>query len=59
MIDPFDYLAQWARKGDGRLGTLKDLDVQIQRRRDELERLKMDVHNARGQLRRVHGAEPR
>lgn len=56
MIDPFDYMAQWARKGDGRLGTLKDLEVQIKQRSSELERLKMDVQNAKAQLRRAEPA---
>ncbi len=53
MIDPFDYMAQWARKGDTRLGALKDLTVQVQAQRAKLERLKMDVSNAKAQLRRA------
>lgn len=56
MIEPFDYMAQWARKGDGRLSALKDLDVQITKRSAELARLKMDVQNAKAQLRRADSA---
>lgn len=53
MIDPFDYMAQWARKGDGRLGALKELDATLRKKGAELLALKAEVANAKAQLRRA------
>lgn len=54
-IDPWDYLAQWAREGDRRCSALKEMDVTITKKQQEIERLKMDLQNIKQQVRRARG----
>lgn len=53
MMEAFDYVEEWARKGDARLSALRELAVQIKTREAELARLKMDITNAKAQLKRA------
>jgi hypothetical protein len=54
VIEPFDYLLQWAHENDRRTRSLKELDVQIRQRSEEARALKVEIQLLKAQRRR-HG----
>ena len=56
VIDCYDYLHEWAARGDNRMARLKELTVEIKKREGELLAIRADVDNAKAQRRRAIAA---
>jgi len=58
VIDPFDYLMDWATEGDRRLQALKAIRVQQKIAETEFAALETRIKNARATLRRAGQPQP-
>lgn len=52
-IDPFDYIMDWAKEGDRRMGALKELSIKRKVLDTECTDLERRITNARAVLRRL------
>lgn len=52
VLDPFEYLAQWAKEGDHRMAALKTLDIKIRIANAELDDRGRQINNMRATLKR-------
>ncbi len=58
VLDPFEYLAQWARQGDRRMQRLKALDVEIRIKAAEIEALKAVLAREKAKVRQINPDAP-
>lgn len=52
-VDAFDYLFEWALKGDRRMSALKDLDEKLRLRGREIEAMTREYRSIRGKVDRL------
>lgn len=58
VLDPFDYLLKWARKGDQRLGRLRSLDDEIRMKENDLEAVKAALAREKARVRQINPDAP-
>lgn len=58
IVEPFDYLAGWAKEGDRRMERLKSLDVEITKTNAELFSIKQVLARERAKVRRINPDAP-
>ncbi len=58
VIDPFDYLLDWAKSGHRRMTGIKGLDVEIKQKSAELLQIKAAITRERAKLRKANPNAP-